>query len=357
MLMFAGLVGLMMAASIADVASLWDKGDDPDTDPQDGSDVDTGSGNVIDGTPLGAAFPGTDATDDANGSGAEAPIGTTTGQTGAPGIPAETTPQNDILVGTPADDHIDGAAGDDQIGGYAGDDLLQGGAGEDDLRGDSGQDRLSGGDGNDTLAGGADDDSLMGDAGHDELVGQEGDDTLSGDAGNDSLLGGAGDDSLTGGAGNDGLQGGDGNDILAGGDGQDTLMGGNGDDRLTDRDAAGDPSRDFLNGGAGHDTLLAGEGDWLDGGAGHDDFVLNEWLAAGGDAATIGDYNPDEDQIVVVYDPASYPEPELSVAPTEGSPNDMEVFLNGTLVAHVLDSPDLTVADLTLLPTAMAQAA
>ena len=109
--------------------------------------------------------------------------------------------------------------------------------------------------------------------------------------------------------------------------------------------------------GAGNDTLVAGEADWLDGGAGHDDFVLNEWLSEGGDAATIGDYNPEEDQIVVVYDPASYPEPAVSVAPAEGSAGDMEVFLNGTLVARVLGSPGLTVAELTLLPTGVAEAA
>ena len=213
-----------------------------------------------------------------------------------------------------------------------------------------GDDRLSGDGGDDTLAGGDGSDLLVGGEGNDSLAGQMGDDRLSGGAGSDSLLGGAGADTLAGGDGNDVLQGADGNDSLEGGAGQDVLMGGAGNDLLTDTDAQNNPQRDFLNGGEGDDTLVAGADGWLNGGEGADDFILNKWLDEPHEAATIDDYKPDEDQIVVVYDPVAHPDPHLSVSPIEGAGGDMNIFLNDLLVARVLGSPSLTVDDLQLLP-------
>ena len=164
------------------------------------------------------------------------------------------------------------------------------------------------------------------------------------------MIGGAGDDQLDGGDGADTLEGADGNDRLDGGAGQDVLMGGAGDDLLSDHDAPGAQVRDYLNGAQGDDTLVAGGDDWLTGGEGRDDFILNQWLDEPHEAATIADYAPDEDQIVVVYNAEDYPQPELSLEPEGNDTGDMNVFLNGTLVARVLASPDLTLADLQLLP-------
>ncbi|MFO1176102.1 MAG: hypothetical protein U1E48_13025 [Paracoccaceae bacterium] len=92
-------------------------------------------------------------------------------------------------------------------------------------------------------------------------------------------------------------------------------------------------------------------GDWLTGGAGHDDFILHDWLGQPQPETTvIGDYNPHEDQIVVVYDPADHPDPHLSLAPATDGSGDMHVLLDGSRIASVLASPGLTLAELKLLP-------
>lgn len=273
----------------------------------------------------------------------------------------EGTPLADIIVGGAEAEAISGDGGDDQIGGYQGADTLDGGTGADDLHGMDGDDTIVGGAGNDTLHGEDGGDRLEGGAGDDLLAGYEGDDTLSGGAGKDALIGGGGADRLDGGAGDDALEGMLGDDTLTGGAGQDTLMGGDGNDVLDGR-VPGDGSpdtdgRDFLNGGRGDDTILVGRDDWADGGEGADGFVLSDWLAEAEGSATIGDYDPAEDQLVIVYDPTGHPDPVVAVEPDEGTEGAIHILLDGAIIARVLDNPDLTAADITLIAQDEVQAA
>lgn len=259
-----------------------------------------------------------------------------------------------ILWGDIADDLIAGGDALDQINGYGGDDTILGNAGADHLFGADGADSILGGDGNDYIDGGAGDDALFGEAGDDTLSGNDGADRIDGGDGDDSLIGGGGDDLLVGGQGDDSLQGWTGNDTLSGGLGADELFGGDGNDVLigtvadSDTGQADVDGQDFLNGGAGDDTLLIGRGDWADGGEGADLFALGDWLDA--DApATIDDFSTAEDRLVLIYDPALSPAPEVTLEPSETTDDSAWVLLNGIRIAEVMGAAGLAAADITLM--------
>jgi Ca2+-binding RTX toxin-like protein len=202
-----------------------------------------------------------------------------------------------------------------------------------------------------TLRGGALDDVLIGGAGAGMLAGHGGDDWLAATDGPSHQIGGQGDDVLVGGAGDDRLEGGDGDDLLIAGLGSNTLLGGYGNDTVIgaalDADGQDQSGQNFLNGGAGDDVLVAGSGDYMNGGSGADQFVLGNWLQG---AATIVDYQPGDDQILVQYDPTRLPEPDLSIA---FAPDDLataQIWLNGQMIAQVANAPELAVADIGLVP-------
>lgn len=261
---------------------------------------------------------------------------------------------DDILWGSEADDAIAGGAGDDQIGGYGGDDTLWGEEGEDWLVGDDGADQLSGGAGSDTLEGDAGNDLLDGGTEADQLSGGFGDDTLEGGDGNDTLLGGADNDLLRGGGDDDTLAGSYGDDTLIGDAGQDELNGDGGNDLLIgvtpETLADGLADADTLNGGAGDDTLIVGAGDWAEGNEDADQFVLGDWNDPAA-PATIADYTASEDQIAVVYDPASGADPVITVEPSEAHAGAAWVLVNGMRLAEVLDAGDLRAEDVSLVPS------
>lgn len=241
---------------------------------------------------------------------------------------------DDILSTGGGNDALWGRGGDDQLTGRGGDDAMNGGGGRDHLDGGDGDDRMSGGTGDDTMSAGDGDDTMNGGVGNDSLAGQEGNDLIRGGTGHDTLMGGDGDDTLDGGTGRDWLAGGEGNDQMVGGAGQDTLDGGAGNDTL--RGGAtplGDMSVDFLNGGDGDDELHLSAGDYGMGGDGADTFVLQD-IYPGGPMAEISDYDPAEDQIVVMYDPAVHTAPELAIVPVVGS-EDVTLTLDGVQVAMV----------------------
>lgn len=204
---------------------------------------------------------------------------------------------------------------------------------------------LQGGAGDDRLIGSVANDTIVGGAGDDVLIGAGGNNILQVDSGANHLIGGEGDDTLIGGAGNDTLEGGWGNDLLFAGGGQNVLMGGAGNDTLVGAfldDAGQDGSGvNFLNGGAGDDLLIAGQGDTLSGGEGEDSFALGDWLA-GAAPAMIVDYSPEQDQIVLHYDPDRLTLPDVGVTFGTDQPDMAEIRLNGQIVAHVANAPDLT---------------
>jgi Ca2+-binding RTX toxin-like protein len=277
-------------------------------------------------------------------------------------IPAS-EPENQTILGNSGDDILTGGTGDDIINGDDGVDLLGGRDGDDLIDGGEGEDHIDGGEGADTLLGGLGDDVVQGNDGDDVMAGGDGSDVLSGHMDNDQLDGGDGEDSLLGGSGADTLNGGGAadwvaggydDDVLYGGGGQDTLDGNAGNDTLWgfDPDApqndTGDDT-DFLNGGTGNDTLMIGAGDYAHGGDGADEFTLGDWIGEG-DFAHISDYNPDEDDIVVLYDAAAHPDPHVELVTEEGS-NDATVLLDGIPLALITDGAGLTVSVLTLMPS------
>ncbi|APX89712.1 hypothetical protein BV394_08285 [Brevirhabdus pacifica] len=137
------------------------------------------------------------------------------------------------------------------------------------------------------------------------LAGLGGDDVLEGSAGMDVLFGGGGDDELSGGAGND---------VLVGGDGA-----------------------DLLNGGEDDDWIYAGQNDTATGGEGADTFILGSWYAEPGEPAHVTDYDDQEDQIVVVYDPETGPPPEITVQ-TDPDTGVSHIYGDGAELAQV-DGP------------------
>lgn len=254
---------------------------------------------------------------------------------------------DNILSGGAAADTLAGGGGDDQLTGRGGDDRLTGGAGRDHLEGEDGDDLLLGQGGQDVLRGGAGADVLSGGMGADSLSGGEGDDLLTGGNGADTLMGGDGQDSLSGGMGRDWLAGGAGNDALTGGGSQDTLDGGAGNDTLHGGpDGISDASIDMLNGGTGDDLMQIGAGDIAMGGDGADSFALQDF-AAGLPLAEIVDYDPGQDEIVVLYDAAAHSAPELTSEPVEGT-DDVRLLLDGVPVALIRDAGGMDLSQVVL---------
>ncbi len=237
------------------------------------------------------------------------------------------------LIGTEGNDALQGQDGADSLAGAAGDDGLIGGAGHDVLAGGDGDDSLWGNEGNDVLTGGA---------GDDLLAGCEGDDSAAGGDGNDSVVGGTGDDALDGKAGDDLVDGGSGNDVLTGGSGADDLEGGAGNDTLSGGLAAeGDGEADFLNGGHGDDDLYLEAGDFGNGGQGADTFTLQDF-APGQPVVQITDFDPAEDQLVVMYDASLHPAPELTLGPGGGGATIL--MLDGVPLASLTNGAALDLA-------------
>jgi Ca2+-binding RTX toxin-like protein len=177
---------------------------------------------------------------------------------------ADTSAQNDILIGGSAQNFFNAGAGDDRLIGGGGVDSLNGGDGIDtaDYSTETGTfgiivnmsgfflnppgrnlfsslgpgEALDSYNNRETLLGienvvtGSLDDWVFGSTDRNVIHTKEGNDRINGNGGNDELNGGAGDDDITGDAGDDLLIGEAGNDILNGGAGIDTMSGGTGDD-------------------------------------------------------------------------------------------------------------------------------
>lgn len=144
----------------------------------------------------------------------------------------------------------------------------------------------------------------------------------------DTVNGGGGDDYISGGNDNDYLNGFKGDDLIDGDKGNDVLLGG------------GTPNDPFsLDVPTEFDTLLGGEGDDLllmhglntaSGEDGADTFAL---LREDGDApATVTDYDPAEDSLMLFYDPADgAPDPaDLTVTHDAATMTTTVSLFNGT---------------------------
>lgn len=357
MLLLLNFLGAIFAGVLAEGAAGLAKASAPDGDgggdgtgPADWS-PDEGAGNLLDEIFLDEIFPVGTGHGDPHAGGTDTDGITTSDLPVAPDGPREFHggEGDDLIDGGNGADMLAGGAGNDQINARGGDDIITGGDGDDIVWAGDGDDHVDAGAGDDIVRGGAGGDTLLGGAGDDWLAGEGGDDWLSGDEGDDTLLGGEGDDWLDGGEGDDWLAGGWGDDTLLGGAGSDTLDGGAGDDVLWGLFPEGrdDSEVDFLNGGEGDDTLWLGSGDIGTGGPGADSFMLPSWMA-GGDGAAILDHDGAGDRIVVVVDPATHPDPQLTVAPGEGGEGDVtRILLDGAMLATVNGRVEL--ADIVLL--------
>ncbi|MEY8840163.1 calcium-binding protein [Cribrihabitans sp. XS_ASV171] len=239
---------------------------------------------------------------------------------------------NLVIAGGEDADNLSGAAGDDQINGYEGNDDLSGAGGNDTMRGEDGDDTVRGGAGADEIDGDAGADQLSGEDGDDRLRGHDGDDRMDGDGGNDTLEAGFGDDRLFGGSGDDALHGWHGDDSLDGGDGMDSLFGGFGNDFLIGSEDTND--QDFLNGGSGLDTIVAGAGDVVTGGADADTIVLGDWLAQA-ESAKVMDFQSGEDSLLVLWDLARTPDPEITLEEDPDRPGLFHLSVEGEHVAEL----------------------
>ena len=374
MLAILGLFGAVCAGFLAD-SVLSSKSVQDEDDEAEGlaaaedaasstSSADEAQGNMldwIDGEPspppqmplaqfdtdAASADAGADALDPTN-SRDDGPDSSDLPQEPEPGLALDAAEGDSILTGQSGEDTVTGGNGDDLLGGRDGDDSISGAAGRDVLHGGTGADSLDGGDGDDTIHAEDGADIVHGGAGADMLAGHEGADRIAGQAGNDTLLGGGGNDTLDGEEGDDWLAGGFGDDLLQGGAGSDTLDGNDGADTLLGLDtAAPDAEADFLNGGAGDDVLWLGANDHGHGGAGADEFRIGDWIGEG-QFARIADFDPSEDEIVVVYDAQSHPDPQLSLVSDEGSP-DITVLLDGLPLAEIAGGAGLELSQVRLM--------
>ena len=363
-----GLAGLIGVAAIGlTVFSVVDDNSDDDADDdkqQAGGDAE-GEGPA--GAPdlLAAAFDaeppdGAQMSGDTGDTGGEPVVAQRLSSTMMTDAPATGDPDGQgvgIIDGGADGETLSGTNQADRIGGRDGDDTIAAGAGDDEIRGGRGDDTLDGGAGDDILHGEDGADALHGGAGDDRLFGHNGDDTLAGGAEDDELTGSAGNDTLHGGAGDDALQGGLGDDRLDGGMGSDTLFGGHGDDTLvgvvddpdTDRIDDIDGGRDFLNGGGGDDTILAGRDDVVTTGSGADTVILGDWLDAEHQAEIV-DFSAETDMLVVMYDDAAGPEPNITLAPDAEDPAAQHLLLDGVKVAHIANAAGLTPGHVALMP-------
>lgn len=236
---------------------------------------------------------------------------------------------DDSIQTTAGDDYVHGGAGNDRILTLDGDDRIEGGAGDDYLQAGDGNDIVNGGAGNDTLLGELGDDVMHGGDGNDILHGSRDNDTLYGDAGNDRIEGGGRDDKLFGGAGDDVISA-----------------------DLIDDWAKMSRGVDELDGGDGNDQLIFSAGDQATGGAGNDVFQVVE-IASKTEAATIQDFNPNEDRLEIFVekrtDAGGTPDLPDPVR-TYDADNDLtQISLNGKLVVTLKGNISFTDTTLQVL--------
>ena len=192
-----------------------------------------------------------------------------------------------------------------------------------------------------TVFGGPGNDSLEGTTGRDLLEGRGGNDTLQGRGGADNLVTfDAGSDRAFGGMGADSLHGYTVN-AMPGGDTSFAI-----EDHTTDR----------LFGGQGADKLWLASDDIGAGGAGADEFHVS-WDVDHANPATITDYQPGTDRIVVEFttnraDDAmteiTEADQNLTTEPLEDG-SGTAICLNGAPIAHVMGTTALRASDISVV--------
>ncbi|MEP2718573.1 type I secretion protein [Pseudophaeobacter sp.] len=242
----------------------------------------------------------------------------------------------DPFVGASGDDEIEGDAEDNTILGKNGMDTLDGNAGNDRVFGDGGQDSVQGGEGNDSVFGGRGDDLVQGGEGDDLVRGGRNDDVLIDTTGTDRLQGDGGDDLIIASGTMDPAAA----EAFLADPEPDNGIANLLDQLLIDFSADSDTEGDQAFGGSGDDTVIFGVDDTVGGGSGADTFVTASWLE-GQEAATITDFDTEEDRLIYAFDPADG-EPALTMELVENrdGTSDAVISANGSEVIRVLEQDD-----------------
>ncbi|MDO6727302.1 hypothetical protein Q4544_10185 [Cognatishimia sp. 1_MG-2023] len=269
-----------------------------------------------------------------------------------------------LLLFFPALFLLDTGSGSDETSG--GEAPSSGPSEQEEVEGTSEDDRIYSGnddelifgfDGHDTIAGGGGDDTIHGGDGGDLIFGESGDDELHGGADRDLIFGDEGDDLMRGGSQNDIFVGGEGNDTALGGLHHDTFVGYNFSElgeaiseptqdtviQFARADQPDTSGADTFYGGYGDDLFLLGGNDTATGGEGDDTFFVPHNLEG---IATITDFTPGEDVVVVSHPVGESDEIEIS-ADSQGN---ALITLNGETLVVLNDmAGEVSMTDINLI--------
>lgn len=290
-MMWMALLGLGLVVGVAFIID----DDDDDTSSNSGggsdteTDTDTGGGEEID------PFIGASGDDEINGDG-----------------------EDNTILGKNGDDELNGRAGDDRVFGDGGQDSVDGAFGDDSVYGGHGDDLVLGGNGDDFSRGGRDDDVV---------VDTTGADVIFGDGDNDLIIA-------------SGTMDADASDAFLANPEPDTGIANLLDQLQIDFSEDTDGRGDAIFAGSGDDTVVFGADDTVSGGDGADTLLTASWLE-GEDAATVTDFDPEEDRLLYAYDPADgEPVLTMELVENEDGTSDALVSANGAEVMRIEDQDE-----------------
>jgi len=109
-------------------------------------------------------------------------------------------------------------------------------------------------------------------------------------------------------------------------------------------------TREIVEGTAANEEIDVTALDFVTGGGGADVFTLEAGVGIG-EQAEIADFDPENDQLIVLWDDSEGEvAPELSLGTVEGAPDLAQVLLDGVVVAHVSGAGALAAEDIELVP-------
>ncbi|MFC3119223.1 hypothetical protein ACFOHS_17620 [Jhaorihella thermophila] len=90
----------------------------------------------------------------------------------------------------------------------------------------------------------------------------------------------------------------------------------------------------------------------MTGGAGHDSFLAGDWIV-GGPQARIMDFDPEEDRLVIAWDLAKSPDPDVEITPESDGSGLFRVVIDGVPVVRVAADGAPSVDDIVLMDSSV----
>ncbi|MGR3491451.1 MAG: calcium-binding protein [Shimia sp.] len=176
------------------------------------------------------------------------------------------------------------------------------------------------------------------------FVGTPGPDQITGTEEVQAICVGKGDETIRGGDGDDRISGSDPGERVIGGTGEDRIVLKGGNDRFVDGEFGSLPFEDLVRGGSGSHTLSSGNGETTTfgagtdvyGGSGADHFIV---LDDDFSPSIIFDYNPDEDTLSILGNPAIEGTPQQAEYEDSFTVNDLPRN-DGSIVTGPISFPD-----------------